>query len=357
MSARALIAGVSGAVGGALSRELARRDDWVVTGLSRRPPVSTVPGVDYLQADMASPRELEAVFAGHEISHLFYCARATHAEQVIEDAKSNTALLENLLDAAESASAALTHVHLVQGGKVYGVHIGPFKVPAREDDPRCVIENFNYDQEDLLRTRSAGAGWTWSASRPNTLLHYSPHIARNLVSTLGAYAALCRVSGAALDFPGPEGAYTSITQVTSIEILARAIAWMGQDPACANQAFNVTNGDVFRWCDLWPRLARAFDVPCGVVRPMRLADVLAEKGSQWAELATHHGLAQPAIEAVANWGFADATLERYWDEILCHNKLRRFGFNDWADSEALFFELIARYQGAEILPSLAAAQS
>ena len=49
---------------------------------------------------------------------------------------------------------------LVQGGKVYGVHVGPFPTPAREYVPRVGVENFNYDQEELLRERSREARWS-----------------------------------------------------------------------------------------------------------------------------------------------------------------------------------------------------
>ena len=130
--------------------------------------------------DLADADQCRQALGRHgDATHLFYCARATHQEQTLEDAATNLALLDNVLRAAERGS--LRHVHLVQGGKVYGVHVGPFPNPAREEDPRAVIENFNYDQEDLLRQRSEGRSWNWSASRPNTLLHFSPAIARNLV--------------------------------------------------------------------------------------------------------------------------------------------------------------------------------
>ena len=348
---KALIAGVTGAVGGALARELCSQSQWTVLGLARRAPATAIAGVTYVHADMAQPSQLAQVLREHpDITHLFYCARITHAEQTIEDAIGNTALLGGVLDAAEQAADQLQHVHLVQGGKVYGVHVGPFRTPAREDQPRCIVENFNYDQEDLLRARCAQAQWTWTASRPNTLLHYSPDIARNIVSTLGAYAAIARELGAALDFPGPAGAFTSLTQMTSIKLLAKAIAWVSTQSACANQAFNVTNTDVFRWSELWPRLADAFEVPCGGVRPMRLAQLLADRAPVWEHIRERHGLGDIALEQIANWGFADATLERYWDEILSHNKLRSFGFHGWADSEALFFELIEEYRQAKILP-------
>ena len=354
----ALIAGYTGAVGGALARELAGRGEWRVYGLARRAPVAAEPagpvvaGVTGVAADMADRDGLRSALEPlADVTHLFYCGRATHAEQVIEDAAANLALLENVVTATEAAAAGLRHVHLVQGGKYYGVHVGPFPTPADEAQPRAPVDNFNYDQQDYLSARAAAARWTWSASRPNTLVHFSPAIARNLVSTLGAWAAICRELGAALDFPGPPAAYASLTQVTSIELLARAIAWMVTEPACANEAFNVTNTDLFRWHALWPRLAEAFAMPLGSVRPQRLAEVMAGRDALWRQVCARHGLAQARLDRVANWGYADATLERTWDEILSHNKARRLGFHDWDDSLARFFAVLGAYRQAGILPN------
>ena len=348
----ALIIGVTGAVGSALARELGPRKAWHVLGVSRREVATPVSGVDYLTVDVGDAYACREIFgAAAALTHVFYCARATHQEQVLEDASANVRLLKNVLDAVEARSANdLRHVHLVQGGKYYGVHVGPFPTPARENDTRAPIENFNYDQEDLLRARSVTANWSWSASRPNTLLHFSPDIARNLVSTLGVYAAICRETGAALDFPGPVGAYESITQVTSIDVLARAMAWMASEQTCANEAFNVTNSDVFRWKTLWPRIAEAFGMRVGSVRPLRLTDVMAGREDVWKRIAQRYGLQQSNIADVANWGFADATLERYWDEIMSNNKARAHGFHDWDDSEERFIALLEQYREAHILP-------
>ena len=163
-------------------------------------------------------------------------------------------------------------------------------------------------------------------------------------------AAICRELGCALDFPGPEGAYRSLTQVTSIELLARAMAWMATEPGCANQAFNVTNGDIFRWNRLWPRIAKAFGMACGSVRPLRLPEVMQGKEAVWDRVCERSGLASRPLSAVANWGYLDATLERTWDEILSTTKARRFGFHEWEDSEAQLLALIGEYRAAKILP-------
>lgn len=348
---KALVAGATGAIGGALAEHLAALAGWQVLGLCRRPAAAPVPGVDYIHTDMTDAQACrDSLRQQDDVTHLFYCARAAHDDQGRESVQNNLDLLSNILDAVSATSPALHHVHLVQGGKYYGVHLGPFPTPAREDDPRTVVSNFYYAQEDLLRERSKTARWTWSASRPNTLLHFSPHNPRNLVSTLGAYAAICRELGADLDFPGPAGAFTSLTQLTSTELLSRAMAWMATDDKAADQAFNVTNGDLVRWCRFWPKLAEAFQMPVGSVRPVCLVDVMADKEPVWRRITERYGLARRPLSAVASWAFADGTLERTWDEILSATKARAFGFHGFADSEADFLTILDRYRNAKLLP-------
>ena len=347
----ALIGGITGAVGSALARELCSRENWEVNGISRNASGWPIEGVNYVQMDLNDQNSLKkgmSVFK--KVTHLFYCGRATHAEQVLENAEDNLRLLDHLVRSVEEVAENLEHVHLVQGGKYYGVHVGPFPTPASEDDTRAPIPNFNYDQQDYLVQRSQDSNWSWSSSRPNTLLHYSPHISRNIVSTLGSYAAICRELGASLDFPGNPGAFESITQMTTIELLAKGIAWMVTEEQCRNEAFNLTNTDVFRWNHLWPKIAKCFDMPYGSVRPLKLEEVMSERDDVWKVICNKNDLKTSRLDQVANWGFADATLERYWDEILSHNKCRSMGFDEWDETENRFIQLLKHYQESKILP-------
>lgn len=347
----ALIAGATGAIGSAVASELSNREDWKVYGISRNAPLSPIVGVDYIQTDLNNDQQcLQDLAPLKNVTHVYYSGRATHAEQVLENPEDNLRLLRNLLNAIE-ATSNIQHMHLVQGGKYYGVHVGPFPTPAREDLTRAPVPNFNYEQQDFLQSRSENASWSWSASRPNTLVHFSPGNSRNLISSLGAYASICRSLGAALDFPGPQGAYDSITQVTSLDLLARGIAWMSTTDACANQGFNLTNTDVFRWNSLWPKLAAAFDMPLGSVRPLRLANIMSARQNLWTTISNAHGLKQADLDKVANWGYLDATLIRDWDEILCHNKVRHLGFHDWDNSEEKILQVLQQYRDAAILPA------
>ena len=38
-------------------------------------------------------------------------------------------------------------------------------------------------------------------------------------------------------------------------MLAKQLAWAADTDAAKNEAFNIVNGDVFRWSWLWPKLA------------------------------------------------------------------------------------------------------
>ena len=62
------------------------------------------------------------------------------------------AILRNLLDVVEETSPSLRHVTFYQGGKAYGADLGPFKTPAREDDPRLMPPNFYIDTEEMFKS-------------------------------------------------------------------------------------------------------------------------------------------------------------------------------------------------------------
>ena len=79
----------------------------------------------------------------------------------------------------------------------------------------------------------------------------------NLIMVIGVYAAISKELGLPLRFPGPEPAYRALYQVTSADILAKATAWAGETASAANEAFNITNGDYFRWQFMWPKIAHA----------------------------------------------------------------------------------------------------
>jgi nucleoside-diphosphate-sugar epimerase len=346
----ALVIGPTGATGAPIAAAFARRSGWRVYGLSRTAPSADAP-FTHLAADLADPascrRALETI---EPVTHAFFAARAPFREGGVEDVEGNVAMLTTTLDALASRAEALEHVHLLEGIKWYGMHLGPYPTPSREDDPRHLPPNFYYDQQDLLSVRAAQAGWSWSASRPSYICDFAPARSRNLITVLGAYAAICRELGVPLDFPGSAAGYSVLSELSDATLLAEAIVFMATHQACRNQAVNVTNGDSFRWCRIWPQLAQWFDMPCGVPRNIKLANWMADKSAVWDRIVARHGLQPRPLESLASWSFADFVFEKEWDLLTDTGKLRRAGFSSCVDTSAMIRDQLGQYREARLLP-------
>jgi hypothetical protein len=112
----------------------------------------------------------------------------------------------------------------------------------------------------------------------------------------------------------------------------------------------VSNGDVFRWQRLWPRLAAHFGMPVGEVRPCMLAELMADKDPVWQRVVRRHGLAASRLDEVAVWGFGDFLFRQDYDVVSSTTRLRQAGFHDVVDTEAMFRVHLTRYREARLLP-------
>jgi nucleoside-diphosphate-sugar epimerase len=346
----ALVIGPTGATGGPIAAALARRPGWRVYGMSRTAPPNEAP-FTHIAADLTDPASCKrALRAIEPVTHVFFAARAPFREGGVEDVEGNVTMLAATLDALATRSEALEHVHLLEGIKWYGMHLGPYPTPSREDDVRHLSPNFYYDQQDLLSGRAAGARWSWSASRPSYICDFAPQRSRNLITVLGTYAAICRELKVPLDFPGSAAGYSALSELSDATCLAEAVIFISTHDAGKNAAFNVTNGDSFRWCQVWPLLAQWFGIPCGVPRNMKLAWWMADKGSVWDRIVARHGLEPRSLESLASWEFADFVFGREWDLLTDIGKLRRAGFNACVDTIAMIRDQLDRYRDARLLP-------
>jgi nucleoside-diphosphate-sugar epimerase len=345
----ALVAGATGAVAKRLIERLLDAR-WPVLGLSRNPSEKET-AAQWLAADLLDRKSCDQILRHHpQITHVFYCARAKHGEGGVESVEENVEMLRNVVDASAQVADRLQHIHLVEGGKWYGQHLGRYPNPAQEDDPRHMPPNFYYDQEDLLRSRQEGKRWTWSASRPNVICDFAPERPRNLVSIIGAYAAICRELGMRLDFPGKPGNYTALTEVTDATLLANGMIHMATSPACVNRAFNITNGDVFRWERMWPRIAEALGMRPGIVRHIPIARWMADKEPVWQRVVANHRLQPRRLDQVALWGFADFVFGQDYDVISSTTRLRLSGFHEVVDTGEMLLRQLQQYRDAKILP-------
>jgi nucleoside-diphosphate-sugar epimerase len=346
----ALIPGVTGVVGRALARYLAAQPDWEVIGLARHVPQEhtsyPVVLVDLADATACHARLGELT----HVTHVLYCARASHTTSTKEPVDLNMAMLRNVIVALEPAARGFSHVHLVQGSKYYGSDLGHYKTPAKESDPRISENNWYYAQEDFIVERSRGKTWRWSASRPHAICDSGLGTARNIPRVIAVYAAIYKALGQPLYFPGSAANFHALYQCVDATLLAKAIAWISTAPACANQAFNVTNGDFIRWENLWPRFAEFFGMAAGPVKTVRLAQVMAHKAPVWERIVTEHRLRPMPYAQTALWSYGDFVFTPGYDHMSDTLKLRQSGFADCLDTGRMLLDAFQRLRDARVIP-------
>src|SRR6185437_6551964 len=210
-----------------------------------------------------------------------------------EQIRINDRMLRNLLEPLDRVARGLRHVSLLQGTKAYGVHVRPLTVPAREGRSELREQaNFYWQQESYLRATRQGRPWHWTIFRPVLIVGRSLGSAMNVIPALGVYAALLREAGKPLDFPG--GA-PRVAEAVDADLLARAIAWAGDAAAAQNEIFNVANGDVFVWPNVWPAIAAALGIAAGEHRPLSLAEHLGSRVGEWDRIRAKYALRAPNL--------------------------------------------------------------
>ena len=256
LSINVLVVGATGVAGSAFVEHIQTQQkagvcDWRLTGVTRRKvDANEGGGVSYITADLMADHSVMGTL--RDITHVVF-AGFVPAPDFAQQVAPNRDILVNCLRAL--GGNPLQRIVLIQGMKYYGSHLGAFKTPAREDDPRHDGENYYYAQQDVLEQ----SGIEWTCLRPHVICGTtSIGTPQNILTVIGVYASLMRAAGKPLHWPGSEQGFRCINQATDAGLLARAIEWSLKSTGAANEAFNVTNGDFFRWQHLWPKVAALF---------------------------------------------------------------------------------------------------
>jgi nucleoside-diphosphate-sugar epimerase len=357
-----LIAGATGVVGHAAMHEFAALPDIDLVVVSRRTPdLPAAPRarITHLALDLTDADACRAQLAGiGPVTQLVYGALYEKPGLVAgwrdpEQMSTNLAMLRNLLDPL-AARGGLRHASILQGTKAYGVHLHPVPVPARENQPRDLHDNFYWLQEDHLRAQAAQHGFDFTIWRPQLIFGDVVGVAMNLMPVIGVYAALCRQQGLPFAYPGGQ---TNLLEAVDARLLARALRWAGDAPAARGQTFNITNGDVFAWRNVWPAIADALGVTPGDDERRSLAQWLPSQADAWQKLVVQHGLRNQPMPALLGEShhYADFCFGYYARStpppvLVSTIKLRQAGFGDCIDTEQMFRDGFARLQQMKVLP-------
>lgn len=352
MARHALIAGVSGIIGRHLAERLTA-EGWIVTGISRHNH-DLPSGVAHIAVDLTDAGAVRQALASVAPTDVFIATWLRQPTEA-ENCRVNAGMVRNLLQTM--SGKPVRHVALVTGLKHY---MGPFEAyakarpitPFREEQPRLAYQNFYYDQEDEVFAAAERQGFGWSVHRPHTLIGYAVGNQMNMAATLGAYAAICRETGRPFVFPGSPQQYEAAVDVTDGRIIAKHLLWAATEPAARNNAFNIVNGEVFRWSWLWPKLAAHLGVAAaeypGHAQP--LEEQMAGMESVWDSIVAKHGLQDNTLNIVASWWHSDADLGRVIENFTDMTKSRDLGFTAYQNSVRSFTDAFDRFRAAKVLP-------
>lgn len=401
----AIVTGATGMLGRGIVHELSKNlATWTqVHALSRSKSEDFADNVVHNKLDLTSDAdEMAKQLSDVKADYVFFAAYLAKDDEA-EATKVNGAMLDNFLKALEKTGAVkqLKRIVLVTGAKQYGVHLGRPKNPMLEDDPWLRQDqyppNFYYKQQDILHEYcKKHKGLEWVVTYPNDVIGFVKGNFMNLATPLALYALINKELGNDLEWPGSQRFYTAFDCFTQSKLHAEFCHWAALEPKAANQAFNVVNGSVDSWQDMWPRLASHFDMKVkrdqfdpseknevdqklhdkppitveaesnglygneAALAPSKLEGRIdLVKWSQsddvkkaWEKIAERENLEKDALEG-ATWGFLQFILGRNFDLVISMSKARKFGWTGYVDTWDSLEETFKQLEIGQVLPKRA----
>jgi len=325
---KVLIVGASGVNGHAVTqyyKNEKNNDDYLT--LSRSPLYYEHDESRHLEIDLFKTSDYtEYKDQLSQVTHIFYAALKPNANAKTE-ADENEQMLDNCIRLVRKYSDKLEHVTFLQGGKIYGAHLGTYKTPARENQTRHFPPNLYFRHEDYCKKLASETNISYTALRPDIVIGYSLHSAMNLGNLLGVYATICKETGIDFIFPGNATTYFKLANVTDSDIVSNAVNWSFNNDEAKDTAFNITNGDVFRWQEVWEKIADHYNMKVGYPQPISLEDYFEYNEERWKKLVSLYDLKELKIADIAKGDFGDFIFNVNTDAIFNVNKARRAGFN------------------------------
>jgi nucleoside-diphosphate-sugar epimerase len=293
-----------------------------------------------------------------DITHIAYTAIHEKPELVAgwsskDQIEANNTMLHNVVEPIVRTASNFQHITILQGTKVYGVHLHPIPIPARERDADKNHENFFLDHEDYVREMGAKHGFSYTALRPQLVTGPTPG-ALNVLPAIGVYAAIRRERGEPFSFPGGP---SFVWEAADADLVADVMVWAALSPQAANEAFNITNGDVFEWRSLWPALAQTLGTETGPDEPMSVAAFIEKNADVWNKIVAKYDLRSRNLRELVGHGdqhvdFAFAYGAPAGPRAFVSTiKLRQAGFTKTLDTEESFRKALQSLIDRKLLPA------
>ena len=248
----------------------------------------------------------------------------------------NQLWMGNVLDALKESKGLPKVFVLGTGGKHYGMHLGPslwadYSSPFYEDTTKGPGPLSYFDAQDFIQRRAAADGFTWNEVRPTFIIGLCSELTDATQSfgiALATYALILKAQGKKLMYPGTDGSYHAMINLTTSEKIAEVAAWSTDHP---NQAFNCPSCPPFSWKQVWGEIAAWFGMdPADPVKKVvgESSASMAGPGAAeiWKNLQSTHSLIEHDFNVLLNYTFLDKSFMVGYDSVFSTSKLKKFGF-------------------------------
>ncbi len=356
-----LIVGASGLVGSAAALAFLEAGWSVVAASRRRPELLEGKVYEHLALDLQDAQA--CVSATQNLSHITHVVYTAVYElpgliQGWSDPHqidTNDQMLQNLMQPLCQV-AKLKHVTLLQGTKAYGASVAPMRVPARESQPRVEHANFYWRHEDYLSAKAEHDGFTYTILRPQLIVGPNHGVVMNLPPVVGVYAAIRHFEGLPFAYPG--GA-DWVWEAVDVRLVGEACVWAATHPVAAGETYNLTNGEVFMWRDMWPAIAATMGVEVGPDESLSMAQYLTERAHLWDQIVAQYQLQPIALQDILGEShfYADLCFAYGADTppaptYVSTIKIKQAGFTQTFNSEESFCYWLDDLRERRVLPDL-----
>ena len=148
-----------------------------------------------------------------------------------------------------------------------------------------------------------------------------------------------------------------VWEAVDARLVGEACAWAANAPEAIGETFNLTNGEVFMWRDMWPQLATTLGVESGPDEHINVAQYLNARSNVWDEIVRQHGLQKISLPELlgeshfyADLAFAFGATTPPSPTYVSTVKIKQAGFTETYDSEVSFCYWLRDLQKRGVLP-------
>lgn len=234
------------------------------------------------------------------------------------------------------------------------------QAPFKESLPRIpepyASKIFYYGQVDELAKLAKGKKWTWTEVRPDVIVGFVPNTnAMNAAGPIAYYLSLYRQlqgEGAEVPFPASQKAWKATHTDTSAYILSRFEIYAALHPEnTAARTFNIADGDVITWSDVWAGIVGYFGLKPGQPDPSwgSIKDFFHQHEKEWEGVVQKNGLVKRK-ENDTTWDFAQAIMNRDVDSEYDLTAAREAGFTGTVPTVNAYTRVFDKMRAAKFIP-------